>query len=631
MKEDISKEKNKEYYGNKTKAVPKPKVDINVDTEDTLIRDTLDAIVSDKGSVDYGELQSFLTVAQNRDRLYSLIDTMCQDSTIAAALEIYAEYATEPNDKGEIIWAESDDAEVQNYINYILGLLKVNKHAYQWIMSFCKYGNLYLKLFKESEILKDKASDSFTTEEEKKRLNEEIKIRVNKKNDPYAYHAEMVVNPAEMFELTKYDETRGFIKADVNSQYKPTNGENVSPTLLLNQYKFKKSDITLESATSYVHMALMDTVDRTSEEVSIFTNNEIGEEVDETFKVRTGQSIFYNTFRIWRLLSLLETSILLNRITKSSVLRIVNVDVGDRAKEQVQQILMGIKSLFEQKSAIAQNTSMTEYTNPGPMENTIYNPTHGEKGMINISQSGGDVNVTGLDDLNYFSNKLYGSLKVLKQYLGQTDDNTGFNGGTSLAQLSSRFAKTIERIQTQFIEGVTTLIDILLYSHKTTGYIGRYKLKMQPPVTQEQIDRQNNMSTRVQLTRDILDMVTQNIEDDEIKLRVLKTLLAGTGIVDSDVIGAVEEAIEKLENAPSEESTSSEEEEFGGEEESSSRPRPSGGVRNNIDNILGLNNEEETTTQETNNIEIPEEEPSNTLPTPQELGIDMTQNGGEEI
>ena len=40
---------------------------------------------------------------------------------------------------------------------------------------------------------------------------------------------------------------------------------------------------------------------------------------------------------------------LLNRVTKSSITRLINVEVGDMPKEQIGPHLQGIKQLIEQK------------------------------------------------------------------------------------------------------------------------------------------------------------------------------------------------------------------------------------------------------------------------------------------
>ena len=94
---------------------------------------------------------------------------------------------------------------------------------------------------------------------------------------------------------------------------------------------------------------------------------------------------------------------------------------------------------------------MTEYTNPGPIENNIYVPTHEGIGAISTSQIGGDVDVKSLADLSYYQDKLFGNLRVPKQYFGVTDDAAGFNGGSSLSIISSRYGKMIKRIQNTMV------------------------------------------------------------------------------------------------------------------------------------------------------------------------------------
>lgn len=91
---------------------------------------------------------------------------------------------------------------------------------------------------------------------------------------------------------------------------------------------------------------------------------------------------------------------LLNRVTRSSIIRKVAVEVGDMSKEQTQQTLRRVKELFEQKTSINNNRSMTEYTNPGAVENFIYYAVHNGQGQITVDSVGGDVNVKDLADLD---------------------------------------------------------------------------------------------------------------------------------------------------------------------------------------------------------------------------------------
>ena len=79
-------------------------------------------------------------------------------------------------------------------------------------------------------------------------------------------------------------------------------------------------------------------------------------------------------------MDLLKNSVLLNRITQSSVFRLVEIETGDVPKTTVPQVLQRFKQLFEQKTALNTSVQMNEYTNPGPIINTVYLPKHGEVG-----------------------------------------------------------------------------------------------------------------------------------------------------------------------------------------------------------------------------------------------------------
>lgn len=117
------------------------------------------------------------------------------------------------------------------------------------------------------------------------------------------------------------------------------------------RYSFKKNDINVYQPTEFVHGYLEDNTGRTPEEVKIFFTDSDDENAQSaTYKVRRGQSLLYNTFKIWRELTLLENSVILNRVTKSSLVRVIGVEVGDMPKEMVGPHLQGIKSLMEQKS-----------------------------------------------------------------------------------------------------------------------------------------------------------------------------------------------------------------------------------------------------------------------------------------
>ena len=205
----------------------------------------------------------------------------------------------------------------------------------------------------------------------KEPLNEDVNIKAYSKNDKYVPYLEMISNPAELFELTRFGKTAGYIQAEISS----TSVNKTASPWETYRYQFKRNDINIYQPTEFVHAALEDNTSRLPEEVEIFVdrNADLSNKnaPKMTYKVKRGQSLLYTAFKAWRQLTLLEGAVMLNRLTKSSIVRMINIEVGDMAKESVGPHLQGVKSLMEQKSAISAGEFMSEYTNPGPMENNV--------------------------------------------------------------------------------------------------------------------------------------------------------------------------------------------------------------------------------------------------------------------
>lgn len=606
-------------YNKTANPVPKPEREIGIDLHDVFLDNIINAGVS--SNLDISALEQFTYVSQNRDQIYSMIDTMSQDSLVSAILETYAEDATEYNDNGKIVWSESTDEDVNKYINYLLDTMNVDKNIYKWVHSLIKYGDLYIKLYRQSE-----SEDLlFASDEEvKKALNEDVNIKAFSKNDKYTHYVEMVPNPAEMYELIKFGKTYGYVKANIRNNL--IKHDNMQSSFL--KYAFKKSEVDVYPATEFVHAALEDNTSRTPEEVDIFLDNVEGKEsTNLNYTVKRGQSILYSVFKIWRELNLLENSVLLNRITKSSIVRLIGVEVGDMPKESVGPHLNGIKQLIEQKTALNEGISLNEYTNPGPVENNVYVPTRNGVGAISTQQVGGDVDIKSLADLDYFKNKFYGAMRIPKQYFGDTDDGAGFNGGQSLSIISSRYAKAIKRIQNTICQAITDIINLMLIDKGLDNHVNRFEIHMLPPTTQEEIDRRDNLSSKVQIVSDIINL-TSDIEDPVTKLAILKSLLSSV-ITDVEVIQIIQDYIDKLEEEANQEEIP--EEPMEGEEGADSMGGlggPGGGIQDALGGDLGVDDSEMGDEMEaTGEEETGNEDDSETmLPSPDELGLDMTDN-----
>ena len=471
-------------YNQKIKPVETPSKNIGIDVDNQFMDNIVGAGLA--GKLDMAAIESFTNISRSRDSVYDLIDMMMADSTMASVLETYSEDATEYNDQGRIVWVEADNPLISKYVEYLLDTMNIDKHIYSWVHCLIKYGDVYLKLFRKSD--EENAELHFDTPNERSVLNEGVVAKAHNDSDHYTGYVEMIKNPAEVFELTKFGKTRGYIKTNIetlaeNNAYSQQNMLNSYIQL----YRFNEKDVELYAADEFVHGFLEDNSSRVDEKVNIFYNtkdydtDETSADADYTFNVRRGQSLFYTAFKAWRELSLVQNAILMNRITKSAIIRAIMVNVGDMPKEMVGPHMQGIKQLIEQKAAISAATSISEYTNPGPIENNIYIPVHGETGNINIQSIGGDVDIGQLTDLDKMQNQLFGSLRVPKQYFGLTDDSAGFNGGSSLAIISSRYAKAIKRIQNSVIQMITDLINLMLIDKGFDSYVNDFTIRMQAP------------------------------------------------------------------------------------------------------------------------------------------------------
>lgn len=791
-------------YENITRTKPLPEPMTDVDTSGVFTDAIIEAASSQE--LDTAILNSFSTITRSREEVLNLLDLMGEDPIISTALSIYAADACEPSEEGKIIWCSSNDAKITHAVNHILDNLNIDTNAYSWMYSLCKYGDVYLRLYRESDF--DKFKELFKTQSDKEQLNEGILVTKYSKNDRYANYVEMIKNPGEMYDLSKFGKTFGYIKTNVIPQDElATRGQYDTNQSFYNNRTFNKNDIEIFNATDFIHICLDDNSSRTAEEVTLITNDD---SEGLTFSVKRGQSILYNAFRVWRELSLLENSVLLNRVTNSSIIRTVSVEVGDMAPEAVRDLLMKIKQMFEQKSSLSKGRSFAEYTNPGPIENTIYIPTHDGKGNITTAEVGSQSGMNDqLTDLDYWKNKLFGALSIPKQYLGcfrgdtkilllngkklpiselyenkddyigkgimacnedgslepttitnimltkpstdflriwldngeyvdvtpdhrmmlrdgtfifaedldigdslmpyydkvvegrryvldnkqgkykpqyrvvaesiydlpkgcglqvhhhdhikinddfdnlipltiaehfnehkaelsksasdfdydeydrlrwsreygrpdtyfkgdtlkevvinyidnyvpecnhkvvkieyldvaepayditvaadchtlalpcgifvhnSTEDSTGFNGGSSLSLISSRYAKTIRRLQNAFIQAIEDAVNLILFDNGDTEYIGKFHLEMQKPTTQEEKDRRANQAEAVSLVENIMRLIKDEVEDKKTRVGILKILLSSS-ISNVEVINLLDEELERLENGEAE-------------------------------------------------------------------------------
>ena len=552
---------------------------VGADLDKTFIDNIIETGIN--GGLNIAELENFTSMSNSREMMYQLIDTMAKDASVAAIVRTYAENVCETNEAGHIVWAESDDPAISKFVNYLLNIMNVDKYIFSWACCLIKYGDVYLRLYRESDY-EDKLfkkdhilngpetyfRSSLHEELEKQRLEERVLLNIHKQSDKYSYYIEMVPDPSTMFELVKYGKTYGYIEVpNVTDQYTqlPSNmftdmNSNSSTQLSTYGYRLKSNDVNVFQADDFVHAYLAENNTRFPEQISIFTTDEDYDANTNalTYQVNSGKSLLYDSYKTWREKQLLEMSAILNRVTRSSLVRTVQVEVGDMSKAQVQNTLRRVKDMMEQKVALNTDKSMSEYTNPGPIENNIYLATHGGQGAVTIGQIGGDFDPKQLTDLDWWNNKFYSSY------------GAGFNGGTSLTILSSEFAKGVKRIQNALVQALTDAVNLFLVNRGCASYVNNFVIKMKAPVTQEEVDGRSALTERISALSNFQSLL-QDVEDKARRLTILKSMIHQI-TSDDEVIqqlqDEIEEAIENKEKQKADEANGGEGADLGGGNES---------------------------------------------------------------
>lgn len=180
-----------------------------------------------------------------------------------------------------------------------------------------------------------------------------------------------------------------------------------------------------------------------------------------------------NCRRAYKQLSLLEDSIIIYRMIRAPERLKFKIDVGNMPPAKAEAY---IKQLMQQYWSKQTYNSSTQ----SPGAGNIYNPQsmldsywfakrNGEVGS-DVEMMNGGQNLGQLDDLMYFVNKLYKSLKVPVTRL---NPNEPFKDGAEILKDELKFAKFIVRLQSHMASG---LKDAFITHLKLRGWWNEYKL-----------------------------------------------------------------------------------------------------------------------------------------------------------
>lgn len=180
-----------------------------------------------------------------------------------------------------------------------------------------------------------------------------------------------------------------------------------------------------------------------------------------------------NARRAYKQLSLLEDSIIIYRMVRAPERLKFKIDVGNmppaKAESYMKQLMQQYWSKQTYNSDANSPGAGNQYNPQTMLDSYWFARRNGEVGS-DVEMMNGGQNLGKLDDLLYFVNKLYKSLKVPETRL---NPNEPFKDGTEMLRQELRFAKFICRIQQQIATG---LKDAFVTHLKLRGWWKELKL-----------------------------------------------------------------------------------------------------------------------------------------------------------
>jgi hypothetical protein len=168
-----------------------------------------------------------------------------------------------------------------------------------------------------------------------------------------------------------------------------------------------------------------------------------------------GNSLLENIYKVYKQKELLEDAILIYRIQRAPERRVFHIDVGNMPSHLAMAFVERVKNEIHQRripsqTGGGQNVIDSAY-NPLSINEDYFFPKTADGKGSDVTMLEGGKNIGEIDDLKYFTNKLFRGLRIPSSYLptGQDDSQSNFNDGrvgTAYIQ-ELRFNKYCERLQ----------------------------------------------------------------------------------------------------------------------------------------------------------------------------------------
>ena len=427
----------------------------------------------------------------NRVQRYFQYDQMDSDSEVNAALDILAEFCTQNNNENETPFdlvfkddvTESEVKLLKKALQQWTNSNRFNRRIFRIFRNVLKYGDCFFVRDPETNkwlYMDPTKIDRIIVNESDGKTPEQYIIRDINPN--LSKLSATQITPNQMYGGTVGGAMgQNYSTGGMGTSTHPQGGMGGRFYKTMNQYAINSEHV--------VHMSLSDGMD------NLFP---------------FGQSILEQIFKVFKQKELLEDAIIIYRVQRAPERRVFYIDVGNMPTHLAMQFVERVKNEINQRriptSAGGANHIDATY-NPMSMNEDYFFPQTAEGRGSKVDTLPGGTNLGEIDDLKFFTNKLFRGLRIPSSYLptGPDDSQQSYSDGrvgTAYIQ-ELRFNKYCIRLQNLVAPVFDEEFKLWIKNKGYTMDNSMFSIKFNPPQNfaqyrQTEMD-QSRVSTFVQV------------------------------------------------------------------------------------------------------------------------------------
>jgi hypothetical protein len=417
-------------------------------------------------------LPDVYTGAPNRVERYMQYDTMDMDSEVNAALDILAEFSSQKNRENSTPFAlhfkskatNSEVSILREYLQQWSKLQTFDTRIFRIVRNVFKYGDCFFirdpETYKWFYIDPSKIVKIIVNESEGK-LPEQYVIR-----DLSPNFMDLVSTTIQPSNLNTNNRGTNFAGPG-GANAKGMTGSYPQGGTVGTRFDLQQNELAVDSK-HVIHLSLSEGLD----------NN-----------YPFGNSLLENIFKVFKQKELLEDAILIYRIQRAPERRIFYIDVGNMPSHLAMGFVERVKNEIHQRripsSTGGGSTVIDSAYNPLSINEDYFFPTTAEGRGSKVETLPGGTNLGEIDDLKYFTNKLFRGLRIPSSYLptgaddGQASYNDGRVGTAYIQEL--RFNNYCMRLQSLIQDEFDQEFKLYLHERGVNIDSSLFELQFQPP------------------------------------------------------------------------------------------------------------------------------------------------------